>query len=70
MEAQLEYIHDAYTFFACLAPDLYAQSVLIKKNSASELKRKFIKSALLVGWEAFDLQPPSVARLVWARFAC
>ncbi len=28
---------------------LYAQSVLISKISASELSRKFIKSALLVG---------------------
>ncbi len=35
--------------FACLAPDLYAQMVLIDKNFASELSRKFIKSALLVG---------------------
>ncbi len=35
--------------FARLAPDLCAQSVLISKISASELRRKFIKSALLVG---------------------
>ena len=30
--------------------DLYAQSVLINKIFASELSRKFIKSALLVGF--------------------
>ncbi len=35
--------------FALSAPDLHAQSVLIGKISASELSRKFIKSALLVG---------------------
>ncbi len=29
--------------------DLYTQSVLINKISASELRRKFIKGALLVG---------------------
>ena len=37
--------------FARLAPILYAQSVLSNKISASELSRKFIKSALLVGIE-------------------
>ena len=35
-----------YTLHTCLA---HAQSVLIKKNSASELSWKFIESALLVG---------------------
>ncbi len=49
MEAQLEYVHNAYMFFARLAPILHAQSVLISKISASELSRKFIESALLVG---------------------
>ena len=38
-------IHIAYTF----GTDLNAQSVLINKTSASELSRKLIKSALLVG---------------------
>ncbi len=32
-----------------LGADLFAQSVLISKISASELSGKFIKSALLVG---------------------
>ena len=35
--------------FARLAPILHARSVLINKTSASELIRKFVKSALLVG---------------------
>ena len=35
--------------FASLAPELSAQSVIIDKISAPELKKKFIKSALLVG---------------------
>ncbi len=41
--------------FARLAPDLYAQSVIIDKISASELRRKFIKSALLVGSGTVEL---------------
>ncbi len=50
MEAQSEHLRVAHTpFFACLAPNLHAQSVLSNKISASELKRRFIKSALLVG---------------------
>ncbi len=48
-EAQLEYIHIAYTCFCTFGTDLPAQSVLINEISASELSRKFIKSALLVG---------------------
>ena len=43
--------------------DLYAQSVLINKISASELRRKYIKSALLVGLVAI-LSPVSVAILM------
>ena len=35
--------------------DLHAQSVLVNKISASELSRKFIKSALLVGLLLVDL---------------
>ncbi len=38
-----------HTHFCTFGADLYAQSVLINKASASELRRKFIKSALLVG---------------------
>ena len=41
-----------YTLHTCLgmfSPDLHAQSVLVNKISASELRRKFIKGALLVG---------------------
>ncbi len=49
MEAQLEYVHVTCMFFARLDADLYAQSVRIDNISASELRRKFIKSALLVG---------------------
>ncbi len=37
------------TCFCMFGGDLYAQSVLINKISASELRRNFIKSALLVG---------------------
>ncbi len=51
VEAQLEYVHVACMFFARYGADLYAQTVLIKKNSASELRRKLTKSALLVGKE-------------------
>ncbi len=49
MEAQLEYVHIAYTFFCTFGADLHAQSVHIIKTSASDLIRKLIKSALLVG---------------------
>ncbi len=45
MEAQLKYLHIAYTVFA----NSYSQSVFINKISASELSQKFIKSAFLVG---------------------
>ena len=38
-----------HTRFRTFGDDLRAQSVLIDKISASELSRKFIKSALLVG---------------------
>ena len=49
MGALSEYVHVAYMFFCTFGVDLYDQSVRTKKNSASELSRKFIKSALLVG---------------------
>ena len=45
MEALLEYVRVAYTFFCTFGADVYAQSALINKISASELSRKFIKSA-------------------------
>ena len=48
MEAQLEYM--PYTLQNTFGADLYAKSVLINKISASELSRKFTKSALLVGY--------------------
>ena len=51
-EAQLEYIHIAYTYLARFCPDLYAQSKLNNNTFALELGRKFIKSALLVGQAA------------------
>ena len=41
--------------FCTFGADLYAQSVLMKKNSASVLSRKFIKSALLVGFWSFNV---------------
>ncbi len=40
-----------HTRFCTFGADLYAQSVLSNKISASELSRKFIESALLVGVE-------------------
>ena len=42
-----------HTRFCTFGADLHAQSVIIKKISASELRRKFIKSALLVGFTYF-----------------
>ncbi len=32
METQSEYVRVAYTFYARLAPDLHAQSVIINEN--------------------------------------
>ena len=37
-------------FFCMFGTDLYAQPVIINKISASELRRKFNKSAFIVGW--------------------
>ncbi len=56
MEAWSEHVHVACTFFARLVPILYAQSVLSNKISGSEIRRKFIKSALLVGVASQTLQ--------------
>ena len=47
--------------FCMLGADLHAQLVLINKISASELSRKFIKGALLVG-QSF--------RFYWRNFVC
>ncbi len=51
LKVQVEYtcIYTLHTHFCTFGADLYAQSVLINKISESELSRKFIKSALLVG---------------------
>ncbi len=50
--AQSEHAHVARTFFATFGADLHAPSVIGSEISASELRRKFIESALLVGWES------------------
>ncbi len=50
MEAQLKYTYTLHKLFFTFGADLYAKLVLINKISASELSRKFIKSALLVGY--------------------
>ena len=42
-------VYTLHTRFCRFDADLHAQSVIIDKISASELSRKFIKSALLVG---------------------
>ncbi len=50
--AKCKLSRNAYTLCSCFCTfgtDLCARSVLINKISASELRRKFIKSALLVG---------------------
>ncbi len=57
MEAQLEYVYTLHTCFCMFGADLYAQSVLINKVSASELSRKLIKSALLVGYKCYSTIP-------------
>ncbi len=49
MEAQLEYMRVAYTFFARLVPICVLSRCLITKISASDLSWKFIESALSVG---------------------
>ena len=43
-------VHTLHTRFGTFGTELYAQSVLSNKISALELTRKFIKSALLVGF--------------------
>ena len=49
MEAQSEHAHIAYTFLHVWAPICMLSRCLVTKISASELRRKSIKSALLVG---------------------
>ncbi len=44
-----------HTHFCTFGTNLHAQSVLSNKISASELRRKFIKVALLVGCSLFPL---------------
>ena len=57
MEAQLEcilytlHIHVHGFFFCTFRSDLHTQSVLRKNISASGFSQKFIKSALLVGYD-------------------
>ncbi len=54
MEAQLEYVRThCMHVFARLALICVLSRVLTNKISASELSRKFIKGALLVGQEKF-----------------
>ncbi len=50
VEAQWKRVCIAYMFLARLAPIRTLSRVLSNKISASELSRKFIKSALLVGY--------------------
>ncbi len=49
MESQLEYVHVAYMILHVWHPICMLSRCLLTKISASELSRKFIKSALLVG---------------------
>ncbi len=48
MEAQSEHVHIKCTFLRILAPIRMLSRCLVTKISASELSRKFIKSALLL----------------------
>ncbi len=50
MGAQLEYMYTLHACFCTFGTDLYAQSVLINRISASELSRNFIRDPLLVGY--------------------
>ncbi len=47
-----------YTFFFTFGADLYVQSVLSNKISASQLSRKSIKSEWLVGAELYRPRYP------------
>ena len=50
-EAQSECVHVVHTFLHVLAPTCVLRRCLVTKISASEIRRTFIKSALLVGQE-------------------
>ncbi len=50
MEAQSEHVTRCVHILARSAPTCHAQSAFSNKISASELRRKFTKSALLVGY--------------------
>ncbi len=57
-----------YALHACfcmLGADSHAQSVLSNKIPASELRRKFAKSALLVGHASLEV-PPALLGKIWA----
>ncbi len=68
MEAQSEHVHVAYTFLARLAQICTLSRCLVAKISASELRRKLVKSALLVGHprasSSYTQDQPVVADLV------
>ncbi len=56
--AKWKFSQSMYTLhsrFRTFGTDLYAQSVLSNKKSASELGQKFIKSALLMGFALFKM---------------
>ncbi len=67
MEAQSEDVRVAYTFFARLAPTCMPGWRLLTKISASELSRKFIKSAFLVGREGWGEKG---ARIFFGKVSC
>ena len=50
LEARLEYMHVAYMFFARFVQICMLSRGLSMKISVSELRKNFIKSALLVGY--------------------
>ncbi len=50
MEAQSEYVHNAYMLLHIWCRFVYAQSVITNKVSASEPSGKFVKS-IIVGWD-------------------
>ena len=58
---QNESLVGIYTRFCTFGTNLYAQSVLVIKISASELSQKFIKVALLVGYMSW--QTPATAHI-------
>ncbi len=50
-EAQLEHVHIAYTFLRVWRRLVMLRQCLLTKISAAELRKKFFKSALLVGFD-------------------